>query len=119
MRGHGKGGSFEDGGSDVNQSHAGGDPLDGLVARQLHQQRDVNGLVVEKDAVGVFSVGAETPAVVGGDDDQRVVEEFVSLEGSDQPGDRGVGGGNGSVISGGRGGQRVNEVNPEKQRQGA
>ena len=74
----------------------------------------MDGFVVEKDAVGVFAVGAEALAMVGGDHEERVVVELKGFERGDEFADGGVGGRHRAVIGSWGCGLRVGQMDPEK-----
>src|SRR5260370_2991386 len=86
--------SLEDRGEDV-------DELDRCIdarsppfpARQLHEQRDLECLAVEEDAVLLFAVLVESFAVIGEKDDERFVVDAFLFQKIEKLPDDGIGAG--------------------------
>ena len=91
---------LQHGGRDVGQRGRGRDQATRLDPGPAQQERDAQHLVVEVEAVRREAVGTEVLAVVGGDDEQRVVEPAAPLERVDETADLGVGEGDLAEVGG-------------------
>ena len=93
--------SAEHGGRDVDSCAGAATRVAGpRAAGQLHQQRHLDRLAVEEDAVLVLAVLAQPLAVVGEQDDQRAVVDPELSQLGDQVADHRVGGGDLAVVGG-------------------
>ena len=86
----------------------------GLGFGEFDEQRHVNRLVIEKNAVTLFSMRAQALAMVGDDHNPSICVELLRLQCRQQFSNRGVGGGNSGVVCG-MGGARIVDVHPEKE----
>ncbi len=70
---------IENGRRNVDRAHLRRDSFPALASRDAHEQRDVNGIVVDVVPVLLLAVLAEAFAVIADDDDDRLLDGSTSL----------------------------------------
>jgi hypothetical protein len=106
-------GNFQQGRSDVNEPNLGGYPLRGWVGfGESYYEWDVDGLVIEEDAVSFFAVSAEALALAGCYDNGGGGVELLLVQNCKKFADGRIGCRDAGVV--GRSGRVRIDLNPEE-----
>src|ERR1700674_4674964 len=81
--------------------------------REFYYEWDVDGLVIQEDAVGFFAMSAEALALAGGDDNGGGGVELLLVQNCQEFADCGIGCRDAGVV--GRGGRVRIDLNPEEE----